>query len=66
MPIARGAPLAMASRTLGHSTLTLTLDPCGHLSAAALQGAAAAMDAIFGTTATGHIPGMGKRMGKSG
>ena len=47
--IAQGVPLAMVSRTLGHSTVTLTLDTYGHLSAEALAGTAAAMDAVFGT-----------------
>ncbi len=49
--IAQGVPLAMVSRMLGHSTVTLTLDTYGHLSAEALAGTAAVMDAVFGTGA---------------
>jgi hypothetical protein len=47
--LSQGVPLAMVSRTLGHSTVTLTLDTYGHLSAEALLGTAEAMDAIFDT-----------------
>lgn len=58
--IGQGVPLAVVSRTLDHSTVTLALDIYGSLSAEALAGMAATTGAIFGTGTTGYTPRMGK------
>lgn len=49
--IANGESLAKVSRLLGHSTVQLTLDTYGHLSADALAGTADAVDRLFATPA---------------
>lgn len=43
-----GVPLEVVADILGHSSIRITKDTCGHLSATRLKVGAAAMDSLFG------------------